>query len=298
MKIFAVIVTYNGMQWIDRCITSLKQSTLDVSIIAIDNCSTDGTRQYVPEHYPDVIWLPQKSNLGFGAANNIGIRYAIEQHADYVLLLNQDASLASDTLSKLVTESDGISLLSPLHLNGNGTRLDAMFNNAIRKCGGELMDDLLIQKSLKPHYCVGEVCAACWLMPIALINKIGLFNPLFYHYGEDNNYYQRMTFHHVGVRLVPEARIYHDREVHGNAFAFNNKKLRRDMLLLLTDINRSLIVGFMKCFSTLISCYMHELPKHNYKPGTFTRDMLWCLFHLPQLLSSRRKDKEGHSYIA
>lgn len=297
MKTFAIIVTYNGMRWIDRCLQSLQKSTQDVSIIVIDNHSTDGLREYIPIQYPDVIWMPQQSNLGFGAANNIGIRYAIEHQADYILLLNQDASVEKDTIEKLIAQSDGISLLTPLHLNGDGTRLDVMFNEAIRKCCGELMDDLFLGKSLKTHYNVGEVCAACWMMPVALIKKIGLFNPLFYHYSEDNNYYQRMLYHHIGVTLVPEAKMYHDREIHGNKNAYNNKKLWRDILLLITDINSSIIVGFLRCLTLLASCYIKELPRHRYKPFQFSIAMLLVAFHLASIIKSRRIDRQGYSYL-
>lgn len=297
MKIFAVVVTYNGMRWIDRCLQSLQQSTMHVDIIVIDNHSTDGSSEYIPQHYPDVVWMPQQANLGFGAANNIGMNYALEHNADYVLLLNQDASIDSDTIEKLISQSDGMSLLSPLHLNGNGSKLDAMFNETIRKHSGTIINDFLVDNKLKSYYQVGEVCAACWLMPAALISKVGLFNPLFHHYGEDNNYYQRMMFHNIGIRLVPTTRMYHDREVHGNAAVYNKKRLRRDIILTLTNINKPLLVCFFKCQMLLVDCYVTSLRRSSYIPGTFTWNMLWAMFHMPTLLRSRRLDKKGHSYI-
>lgn len=292
-----MIVTYNGMQWVDRCITSLEESTAGVGVIVVDNGSTDGTASHVPSRYPDVVWMPQQRNLGFGAANNIGIRYAMEHEADYVLLLNQDASVDSDTIEKLINQGDGHSLISPLQLNGDGTRLDTMFNMALRKQHNGLYDDQLVRKQLADSYEIGEVCAACWLMPAALIREIGLFNPLFFHYGEDNNYYQRMSFHGFGVRLVPQARMYHDREVRGNIYAYNNNKLRRDILLRLTDINRRLIVCLMRSFSLLIDCYFVEFPRRNYTPGLFARDMLWAIFHLRSILRSRRIDRGKGAYL-
>ena len=100
MNIFAVIVTYNAMHrnWADRCLQSLEESSVPVTSIFVDNCSVDGTRDYIPSRYPQVVWLPQDHNLGFGQANNVGIRYALNHGADYVLLLNQDAALSTDAL--------------------------------------------------------------------------------------------------------------------------------------------------------------------------------------------------------
>ena len=132
MKIYAIIVTYNAMRrgWIDRCLNSLYASTIPVTVIVVDNLSTDGTRDHVPEKYPDVIWMPQDKNLGFGQANNIGIQYALEHNADYVLLLNQDAALHHEALQLMLNEADGRSLVTPTHYNGKGDRLACLFYGA------------------------------------------------------------------------------------------------------------------------------------------------------------------------
>ena len=100
LNIYAVIVTYNGMKWVERCLDSLRQSTYPITPIVIDNLSTDGSKEYIPSHFPEVIWLPQEKNLGFGQGNNVGMRYALEHDADYVLLLNQDAYLHKDSIKK------------------------------------------------------------------------------------------------------------------------------------------------------------------------------------------------------
>ena len=104
MKIYTIIVTYNAMQrnWITRSIDSLSKSTIETTPVIIDNGSTDGTRNYVPEHYPNAVWMPQDKNLGFGQANNLGMKYALEHQADYILLLNQDATLAPDAIEKML----------------------------------------------------------------------------------------------------------------------------------------------------------------------------------------------------
>ena len=73
-EIFAIIVTYNGMQWIKHCIESLMESTVPMQIIVIDNNSNDGTLEFIKKNYSSVITFPMNKNLGFGQANNVGIR--------------------------------------------------------------------------------------------------------------------------------------------------------------------------------------------------------------------------------
>lgn len=294
MIIYTIIITYNAMQrnWINRCMESLSKSTVKTTPIIIDNGSTDGTREYVPLNYTDAVWMPQERNLGFGQANNLGMKYALEHQADYILLLNQDATVDPDTIEKMLTVSDGESLISPIHLNGDGTRIDEMFRFSLKQSNNLMNDDLLIRHELAPCYESGEICAACWLMPVSLIKKIGGFNPLFFHYSEDNNYYHRMVYHGVKTLLVPDVHMYHDRKLQGNTEAFNRKRLRRDIILEACNINQGLLKCFWRWFKILIRCYTKDIRNHQYRIGAFTWEILWLIGHSPSIIHSRRKEKK------
>lgn len=300
MNIFAIIVTYNAMHrgWIDKCLASLKASTVPVTAIVVDNLSTDGTREHVPSRYPDIVWLPQDKNLGFGQANNLGIQYALEHHADYVLLLNQDATIAPDALQLLLAESDGKSLLTPVHLNGDGSRLDHMFRLMVHMSNNQIIDDILLEKGLADSYCIGHVSAACWLLPRAVIQTIGGFNPLFFHYGEDDNYLQRLEYHKIQSILVPKAKMYHDREEHGNMKAFNHKKLHRDILFVSCNINLSAKQRIAKYLYCLKKSYAKDFPSNQYRPFAWTKEMLWLISHSGTIKKSRSMEmEEGMTWL-
>lgn len=240
MKIFAVIVTYNGMQWIDRCLKSLIDSSMFVFPVVIDNNSQDGTVEYIRTTYPSVVLLPQYKNLGFGKANNVGFEYAIKNGAEYVLLLNQDAWILPDTIEKLLKHTDGKSLLSPIHLNGIGDQLDYNFRKySILNVENDtrLIDDLILN-CYSSKYEVKTVNAACWLMPIYLLHTIGGFNPLFHHYAEDNNYIQRIHYHGISIFIVSNAFMHHDRKQYGNIKTFEKNTAYRNLLLLNTDVSK------------------------------------------------------------
>lgn len=69
--------------------------------------------------------------MGFGKGNNIGIRKAYDAGADFVFLLNQDAWIESDTIEKLIevaNQNTEYAIISPMHLNGNGSSLDHNFS--------------------------------------------------------------------------------------------------------------------------------------------------------------------------
>lgn len=281
MKIYVIIVTYNGMKWIDWCLQSLRQSTSPLIPVVIDNGSTDGLREYVPTHFPEVIWMPQDQNLGFGQGNNIGMEYALRHGADYVLLLNQDAALHPDAVERMLEVADGHNVVTPIHLCGDGTRIDYMFRNSLKRADNELFDDLILESKPKLFYEVGEVCAACWLLPIKLLKEIGGFNPLFFQYGEDNNYYTRLVYHNRKMILAVRARMCHDRKIHGNAKLFNRKRLR--ILNLVTVCNPGLSIAGR--VSKLLLLWMKN-PVHE------VGELFLLLRLFPKISDSVKKERE------
>ena len=89
MKETAIIIpNYNGMQYLETCLSSLeKQTCREFTIYLVDNGSTDQSRSYVSAHFPEVQWIQLDQNYGFSRAVNEGIRRTREP---YVILLNND----------------------------------------------------------------------------------------------------------------------------------------------------------------------------------------------------------------
>lgn len=215
MNIYVVIVTFNGEQWIERCLISVRESTLHARAVVIDNGSSDRTLSVIADKFPETIVIRSASNLGFGAANNLGISYALDHQADYVYLLNQDAWLNPDTLEILIARMQDhpeYGLLSPIQTDGGGEKWDAGFETACREseCPG-LLDDLAAGK-LKPIYEIHFVMAAHWLLSAESLRRTGGFSPLFHHYGEDNNWIDRARYHGFRIGVCPQAEAAHDRQ--------------------------------------------------------------------------------------
>ena len=99
MTVHIVIVTYNGMSWLPKCLDSIPDG---MPTIVVDNASTDQTCFYIQKEHPAVHVLAQKENLGFGRANNLGIQKALDEQTDAVFLLNQDAYLQKTVSQRLL----------------------------------------------------------------------------------------------------------------------------------------------------------------------------------------------------
>ena len=214
-KIFVIVVTYKGKQWYDRCFTSLRNSTIPVQTIVVDNASNDGTVEYIKEHYPEIMLIESKENLGFGKGNNLALKYAYEHACDYVFLLNQDAWLDEDnTLEKLVGVAENhhaFGIISPMHLSADKSRLNMALEYNNRQCSSRLLNDLYCGL-VKELYETDYVNAAGWLLPRKTLSTLGGFDPLIFHYGEDDDYLNRARYHCLKVGVCPNVRIIHDHE--------------------------------------------------------------------------------------
>lgn len=234
------------MPWLERCLGSLRLSTIPVDVFVVDNASADGSADYIAEHYPEVHMVRSMVNLGFGQANNLGMRYALDNGYDYVFLLNQDAWLhTSDCIERLIEVAENkeykdYMIFSALWLYGKGDRITngtecQLIETAER--GNDLLSDLFFQRPLLPIYSVMYKAAAAWLLPCRTLQTIGGFDPLFFHRGEDDNYMQRVRFHGGKIGICPYALVCHDIEERPENYDAEHENWRKNMLIELADIN-------------------------------------------------------------
>lgn len=245
MKITVIVVLYNGKNWIEKCFGSLRKSSIPLSVMAIDNASMDDTVERIKADYPEVELIESQTNLGFGKANNIGLKKAIQENFDYVFLLNQDAWVEAETLEKLIKINElypKYGVLSPIHFNGNGTALDHQFVRYLNvQNTNSIVSDFfvgeLINASLEKEevYETNFVNAAGWLISNSCLRKVGGFNPIFPHYGEDEDYINRVRYHNFKIGIVPIKGLWHDR--YEKAFDLNFERRLKRILISLLNIN-------------------------------------------------------------
>lgn len=97
MDVSIIIVNYNTKKYLSDCLTSIYKETKDISfeIIVSDNGSTDGSLEMIKQQFPNVILLENNRNIGFGAANNKGLKIA---KGKYILYLNSDTVLLNNAI--------------------------------------------------------------------------------------------------------------------------------------------------------------------------------------------------------
>lgn len=284
--IHVIIVTYNAMKWAERCFSSLRTSSVPVKCIVIDNGSTDGTQEYIKKYFPEVDFTQSPQNLGFGKANNTGIEKAYKEGADFFYLMNQDAWIYPDSFQRLLDvynaypDKNQLGILSPIHMDGSEKKLDIFFERYLaRNTPDNRIFSDSFNNSLKDYYEIDFVNAAHWLLPKATIEEIGGFNPYFFHYSEDYEYVQRISFFGKKIIVCPPSTVVHDgkqdfhKTSHINALrvqreqrylnpalAFDSKILNRDFIPKI--IKQALQLQFSAASDTLKE-YQYQKARFN-----------------------------------
>lgn len=201
-KVLAIIVLHNASMWHDLSFNTLLDQP-DIDLFIIDNASTDDTPVWLQKTPNIQKRVFSKINIGFGMANNRGIEYAIAHGYKGVLLINQDACIAPSEARKLIEAGEKDStwgIISPMHY-ADEKNLDRGFSNYIRHCSNTPSESEIIE--------VPFINAALWYMPYQTLVKVGGFSPLFFMYGEDKDYCNRVRYAGLKIGYLPSAKGYH-----------------------------------------------------------------------------------------
>ncbi len=212
-----IIVSWNGLEETLACLESLSAMRWDrLTRVVVDNGSTDGTAAAVQERFPDTVILQAGGNVGFSPGNNLGMRYALENGADYVFILNNDTVLDPDLVSVLVAEAErrpDAGALCPLIYYEDprdliwyaGAEYTPQKGHQGRMTGYRERDVGQYEGVREVGALVG--CAA--LIPRRVLEEVGLFDDSLFIQIEDFDWSLRMRRAGYRIYCVSAARMWH-----------------------------------------------------------------------------------------
>jgi GT2 family glycosyltransferase len=300
-SVYVVVVTFNGESWLDQCLGSLINSDITLNIMVIDNNSGDGTSEKVREEYPEVTLVKLAENIGFGRANNIGIQNAIEMNAEFIFLLNQDAWVQKDTISELIKVSVSnpeYGIISPVHLNGNSTALDYNFSLQASPINCEhFFSDIFIGVR-RDIYKAKFVNAAAWLITNECVRRVGFFEPLFFLYGEDDNYVQRASYHGFQIGITPNGIICHDRadrKGKKSLVGLKTENLTKSLMILL-DITKPFTFCLLSFFLFNLKLLVKIVIKLDFSEvRNNLNQFFFVMKKYPDIQESRKRNKSNRN---
>ncbi len=196
-----VIVNWNSVKYVASCIRSIISQTSDMrfEVIVVDNASFDGSGELLAREFPWVRFVQSNDNVGFGAANNLGVSHA---RGTVLLFLNPDTEVlagAIDCLYRHLGRMDDLGVLGGRLLNTDRSlqtscvqALPTVWNqifdaDLLRRCfpRAELWGTAaLYAPALAPSE-VEAVSGACMMLRRGVFEAVDGFSPAFFMYGED-----------------------------------------------------------------------------------------------------------------
>lgn len=235
MDVSIILVNYNTKELTLNCLNSIyeKTSGIDFEVVIVDNASVDGSCDAIKNQFPQVKLIENEKNLGFGKANNVGIKLS---NAKYVLLLNTDTELINNAVKLLydLMENDpsigacGGNLFdkdkNPVHSYG--------YLNTPKKFFCRMMGLRYLLKDQKNDANrdrvqeVEQIIGADLMLRKSALDKVGAFDERFFLYCEESELQFRISQGGYKIIYTPEPEIYHFE----GAATKKNKKFRRQMM--------------------------------------------------------------------
>lgn len=247
MDVSIIIVNYNTKLLLADCLATVFEKTKDVAfeVIVVDNASTDGSEEYITEHFPNIKWINSGKNLGFGKANNLGAKYA---SGKYLFLLNSDTLLLNNAIHIFFEYAEshqheeigtlGSWLLDKDEKPNNSFGFFPCATNEINYLLGKYQlpsfNDTTEEKE------VDYITGADLFIEKRLFERLDGFDKNIFMYYEETDLQYRLALHGLSRKIIPGPRIIH---LEGGSFENKGLSLKR-FLMAQTSYNYYLRKNF------------------------------------------------------
>lgn len=232
-KIFIVILNWNKAKLTLECLGSvkkLKTSGNNIEIVIVDNDSKKAEKQKLKKSIKGdyIKLLENNKNLGFAAGNNSGIKYALKNKADYILILNNDALVDKNLLVEFLKKAKKhpkIGILSPKIYFAKGYEFhkdrykNSEKGSVIWYAGGRIdwnnvyginegvdsVDSGQFDKEREVDFATGT----CMFIRADSLKKAGYFDERYFMYYEDMDLSRRIKMAGYNILYVPKAKVKH-----------------------------------------------------------------------------------------
>lgn len=217
-SVFIVVLNYKNLEDTVACLVSLRNITYkNYRVVVVDNDSQDGSYEFLKEQETDCHIIQSGENRGYAAGNNIGIRYALEQGADYVCILNNDVEAEPDFLTTLVRYMESapeVGMTGPVVYEF--AERDRIQSAGFSICVGRGSTEPLLQGKTKVAInrektaeCCDGLSGTCLLVKREVLENAGLIPETYFLFFEEMEWC--LTIRKSGYKLatVLTAAVYH-----------------------------------------------------------------------------------------
>ena len=211
-----VILNYKGLEDTIECVESIKKITYkDFFCVIVDNHSEDGSYENLLKRFPEHVVIGSDKNSGYANGNNLGIKYAIQEGAEYVCILNNDTIVEPNFLTILVEQMKkdntiGIAgpkiceYFQPEIVQSTGAMIN-LYMGKTPSLNARMEERKVSDQIIKCDYVGG----ACLMIKCEMIEKVGLIPECYFLFFEETEWCLRAKKNNYQVVCVPRAKIFH-----------------------------------------------------------------------------------------
>ena len=211
--VYVVIVNHNGMPYLEEFMYSLEEQTYkNFRVVFVDSGSSAGSAMWFKRKYSQYKAFLSANNLGYAKGCNIGIHYARKKGAEYVLLLNIDTVLENNLLEELVKYSKGVAVTTSkiystrdkVNIWYAGGAIDYEMGTNVH-----FHDERLERDESSPAHGIDFVSGCCMLIPMQVLQEVGVFDEKFYMYYEDVDLSIRLKKANIQMYYISSTSLWH-----------------------------------------------------------------------------------------
>ncbi len=216
-SVMIVVLAWNHVDDTVECLYSMAKSDYpNLRLALVDNASTDNTLEIVKRDFPQVEIIQSKENLGVSGGYNLGMKYAVQQGVDYILIANNDISVDSSMIRNLVTAMDqneqiGIGMPKIYHYYQDRSRLWCTgaywrrFPPTVKMMGVNARDALKYDVAREIEFAPSCVL----LLRTKMVIQVGYFDTGYFFYNDDWDYCVRARHSGYKIHFIPSAMMWH-----------------------------------------------------------------------------------------
>ncbi len=225
-KLSVLIVSYNVKNYLLQAIDSIKKSKYNglIEIIIVDNNSFDGTSLSVKNQHPDIHYIQNQQNIGFGKGINQAAKKSV---GEYLFILNPDTIIQEDTIEKLVhylVKNPQVGMVGPKVLNADGS-LQLACKRSIPNISVSLPKMLGLSKLFPNNKWAGKynltylgenqthsvdaISGSAMVIKKSIFDQLNGFDESFFMYGEDLDLCKRIIQSGFEIHFTPITQIIH-----------------------------------------------------------------------------------------
>lgn len=216
--VFVVVLNWNGLKDTRQCLESLRKVTYPaMQVTVVDNGSENDEAGAIRSEFGDFVQVVEsETNRGFAGGMNLGIKHALAERCEYLLLLNNDTTVDAEFLRELVEAADGLrpGFAAACPTTYFHDRRDVIYSTggsyslwrgSARRIGSGMRDSGRERQIAERDYADG----VCMLISREAIERVGMLDEEYFSYWEETDWCARARRAGLKCYYVPKAKIWH-----------------------------------------------------------------------------------------